>query len=187
MTNVEARMTEFELRASSFELRHSSFSTMQSFLFETSSEPTINLPGYPAAFSPCLRYRYAWWRVWNRVETPRLVMWVLLHPSTADADDDPTTGRCLDESRARGFDGMCACNLFAHRSPDTDAMKAEWDAVGDDNDYWLVRVAEWCERIVCDWGADGAHQNRDQAVLTLFRSLNREVAVIPSPSGRGLG
>ena len=115
---------------------------MQSLLFETAPEPTIDLPGHPSVFSPCQGYRYTLWRVWNAVEKPRLVMWILLHPLSAEADDEAAIVGCVNDSRACGFDGMCVCNLFAFRAAHAEAMKAQRDAVGDDNDYWLVQVAE---------------------------------------------
>lgn len=56
-----------------------------------------------AVLSPCGLYRYRLERSWGA--GPR-ICWVMLNPSTADADtDDPTIRRCVRFSRDAGFDG----------------------------------------------------------------------------------
>ena len=58
--------------------------------------PTPRVPGWPCAFSPDRRYRYALWRHWGATEVPRYLMVVGLNPSTADeTKDDPTIRRCI--------------------------------------------------------------------------------------------
>ena len=42
------------------------------------------------------------------------VCWIMLNPSTADAEKlDPTNRRCLHFSQAWGYGGMSVVNLFA--------------------------------------------------------------------------
>lgn len=60
-------------------------------------------------------YRYRLWRIWDQVK-PK-VMFIMLTPSTADADtDDPTIRRCIGFAKSSGFGGLYVGNLFAYRS-----------------------------------------------------------------------
>lgn len=44
-------------------------------------------------------------------------MFIMLTPSTADADtDDPTIRRCIGFAKSSGFGGLYVGNLFAYRS-----------------------------------------------------------------------
>ncbi len=48
-----------------------------------------------AVFSPCGKYRCWLTRDWGPVNSPR-VLWILMNPSTADAEhNDPTITRCI--------------------------------------------------------------------------------------------
>jgi hypothetical protein len=47
-------------------------------------------------------------------------------------------------------------------------MMADPDPVGPENDAWLRRAAERCEKIVAAWGAGGKFQARANAVAQLF-------------------
>ncbi|WP_239508926.1 DUF1643 domain-containing protein, partial [Stenotrophomonas maltophilia] len=48
---------------------------------------------------------------------PLSCMFVMLNPSTADADlDDPTIRRCVGFAKALKFDQLSVVNLFAYRA-----------------------------------------------------------------------
>ena len=75
------------------------------------------LTGTGAVFSPCERYRYKLWRVWDPARPLGLVMFLMLNPSTAtDAEDDPTIRRCIGYARSWGYGGLYVGNLFAYRA-----------------------------------------------------------------------
>src|SRR5262245_13227298 len=107
-----------------------------------------------AELSPCGRYRYALTRTWG--DPKKVVCWVMLNPSTADADqDDPTIRRCLGFSRAWGAGGLVVVNLFALRATDPDQLRIAADPVGPDNDSHLSTAA-FGRLVVAAWGARGA-------------------------------
>lgn len=111
-----------------------------------------------AVISPCGKYRYRLWRKWAASERMP-VLWVMLNPSTADANvDDPTIKRCMAFSQRWGYGAMWVGNLFAYRSTDPDAMlKLHRDeAQGPDNRKHLYAMASQSALTVAAWGNPGA-------------------------------
>ena len=122
-------------------------------------------------FSPDRRHRYGLVHRWNPLFGDKLILWIGLNPSTADeAKLDPTLTRIASFSKRAGFDGFWMANLFALRTPYPEEMMADPDPVGPENDAWLRRAAERCEKIVAAWGAGGKFQARADAVARLFAS-----------------
>lgn len=104
-----------------------------------------------AYLSECGRFRYSLSRVWDH-EGPR-VCWLMLNPSTADANvDDPTIRKCVKFSRRLGYGGMVAVNLYAYRATDPEDLHDAEDPVGPEN----VRYIEAALRQTCGsiaaWG-----------------------------------
>lgn len=67
-----------------------------------------------ADISPDGRYRYTLWRRW--AEGIPLVF-VMLNPSTADANvDDPTIRRCISFAKREGFGAIEVINLYPYRA-----------------------------------------------------------------------
>jgi hypothetical protein len=124
-----------------------------------------------AVFSACDAYRYRLWRKWS--EGRRMMMGLLLNPSTADArKNDPTVNRMEIRARSMGFDGLYIGNAFAFKSTDPTVMLAyQGDPVGPENDQHILAMAEESELIVCGWGKDGVHQGRQEALLTLMKGF----------------
>lgn len=78
--------------------------------------------GRGAVFSACGRYRYRLWREWSGAAST--CTFVMLNPSTADAEkDDPTIRRCIGFAQRWGFGGIEVVNLFAWRSTDPEELK----------------------------------------------------------------
>jgi len=101
--------------------------------------------------SECQTYRYRLWRIWDEVK-PK-VMFIMLNPSTADADiDDPTIRRCIGFAKSWGFGGLYVGNLFAYRSTQPNGLLEPDDAVGIDNNYHLQEMSKECEIAICAWG-----------------------------------
>lgn len=100
-------------------------------------------------------YRYLLTRYWDYLLPP--VVWVMLNPSTADAEvDDRTIGRCTEFARAWGYGGIVVVNLYAYRATAPKDMLAAADPVGPENDWHLAHAFESALLIggivVCGWG-----------------------------------
>ncbi len=93
-----------------------------------------------AVLSECARYRYRLDRAWERDDHGLgTVTWVMLNPSTADADvDDPTIRRCIGFSKAWGYNALTVVNLFAWRATSPRDLCAVEDPVGPDNEAHLI-------------------------------------------------
>jgi hypothetical protein len=108
-----------------------------------------------AALSPDGLYRYYLSRRWGPGNP---AVFVMLNPSTADAEqDDPTIRRCIGFARTWGHDGLFVVNLYALRSTDAAALWTADDPVGPDNDAWIRDIALAAQHVgapvVAAWGA----------------------------------
>lgn len=107
-----------------------------------------------AWLSHCGRYRYNLRRVWDAAR-PR-VCFVMLNPSTADAEqDDPTIRRCIRFARDWGYGSLEVVNLSPVRSPKPDDIARLWP---ERTHYQTNRgeIAAACKRadlVVLAWGA----------------------------------
>ena len=129
------------------------------------------LTRHAATLSPCERYRYSLSRSWG---TGPLMGFVMLNPSTADAEmDDPTIRRCLGFARREGAGGIMVGNLFAWRSTSPAALYRTADIIGPRNDTTLRDIATTARvngaPVVCAWGAHEAARTRATRVLSLLR------------------
>lgn len=106
-----------------------------------------------AKISSCGKYRFNLSRIWN--PGLKAVTFVMLNPSTADADlDDPTVRRCIGLAKSWGYGAIHVVNLFAYRSTDPANLKDldEWERIGARNPH---HVADFCyksEIVVLGWG-----------------------------------
>jgi hypothetical protein len=115
-----------------------------------------------AWFDPRRRYRYLLWRAWG--DAGRLVLFILLNPSTADQDtNDPTVERCERRALAWGFDGLLVANLFALRTADPRMLREVGAPIGPRNDTAILLAQRLAGLTICGWGAHGAYRCRGQA------------------------
>ena len=85
-----------------------------------------------AVISQDNKYRYQLSRIWDN-EKPT-VLFIMLNPSTADADaDDPTIRRVVNFAKSWGYGGVFVGNLYAFRSTDPKGLKHTEDPVGEEN------------------------------------------------------
>ena len=124
-----------------------------------------------AKLSACRKYRYALWRTWD--DSMGKVMFIGLNPSTADETvDDRTIKRCISYAQQWGYGGIIMGNLFAFRTPNPDEMKSSKSPVGEENDYWLKRLANDAELVVGMWGNSGKFLGRSEEVVAMFPNLH---------------
>lgn len=123
-----------------------------------------------AVISECGRYRYRL----QRGDGPRRLGFVMLNPSTADADvDDPTIRRCRSFALREGYHGIDVVNLYGLRATDPKQLLDEGvDVFGPDNAQHVAEFAHthrgsW---VVCAWGAltDPLHRVAALGVATLL-------------------
>ena len=94
-----------------------------------SSTPDLFQPSQSGAIlSPCGRYRYRLERRWDAGPTACFIM---LNPSTADANhDDPTIRRCIGFAKREGCGGLVVVNLFSYRATDPRALLEDRNPLG---------------------------------------------------------
>lgn len=130
-----------------------------------------------AVISACGTYRYWLWRQWDNALP--LLGWVMLNPSTADAQtDDPTIRRCKGFARSWGFGGIIVRNLYALRSTHPGILDRHPDPIGPSNDAELACCHEQPLTVMA-WGAF-APRERAQSIAA---RLLCDAAQIPG-SGR---
>lgn len=130
-----------------------------------------------AVISPCGTYRYRLERTWDADE-PK-VAFIMLNPSTADAEkDDPTIRRCIGFAKSWGFGGLIVGNLFALRATDPRELYSYSDPIGPDNNAHLRAIGMCAEQIVCAWGAHGSLHDRASGVAAMLDAYNLSALTI---------
>jgi len=130
-----------------------------------------------AEFSDCGTYRYALRR---RNPIPirwvRPILFIMLNPSTADAEkNDPTIRRCIYFAGRLGGSELTVVNLFALRSTDPKKLLTHPEPIGPLNDEAIKREMDKASVIVLAWGANKAAKKRGMELLesidhqTMFR------------------
>lgn len=104
-----------------------------------------------ANISDCGTYRYSLWRYFKTGEGQ--ATFVMLNPSTADAEEnDPTIRRCMDYAARWGFQRLEVVNLFAQRTTDPGKLWQSREAVGPNNDLHIGIALRRSQLVVCAWG-----------------------------------
>lgn len=125
-----------------------------------------------AVISPCKTYRYLLGRDWDTGKP--WGAFVMLNPSTADAEkDDPTIRRCISFARREGWGGLVVANLFAFRATSPKIMLAADYPIGPDNDTHLEATLKDACAVICAWGINGAFMGRD----AVFRNMSERLGV----------
>lgn len=119
-----------------------------------------------AQISPCEKYRFSLWRVWN--ESLPHIAFVGLNPSTADAtQDDPTIRRCRGFAKSHGFGAMTMLNLWAYRATDPKDISGRVTNEEEINLDTISRIVTGVARVCAVWGSHPMAFARQDAVLPL--------------------
>lgn len=141
-----------------------------------------------AQISPDGRYRYLLWREWRGTHHPANWRWmgakdgageplgepesclfVMLNPSTADAEkDDATIRRCVAFAASWQYERLEVVNLFAYRTPSPAELMAltdRDDPVGRKNLEAFGRATARAKLIVCAWGHHGDYLGQADTAL----------------------
>lgn len=110
-------------------------------------------PDRSATISDCGKYRYSLERATGTLGYN--LAWLMLNPSTADADrDDPTIRKVVGFTRRNGFGVALVVNLFAYRATDPKDCRAHLaEAEGEWNRKAILEAADISNAVVCAWGA----------------------------------
>jgi hypothetical protein len=129
-----------------------------------------------ATISPCGQFRYRLGRRWGSGLT---LLFVMLNPSTADADqDDPTIRRCIGFAQSHGCDGIEVVNLYAYRATKPADLKRAGYPVGPENDGHISAAACDAGAICVAWGANAANLSRPAEVLRLLRGGGHQIMAL---------
>ena len=142
-----------------------------------------------AVLSACGTYRWSLSRWWG---PGPILPWIMLNPSTADADiDDPTLHRIIGFSWRWGFDGLLVFNVFPFRSPKPAALQ-DWLRWGERQDWHArdVTLENWqyaaghlatYDAAIAAWGAQPGRlgQEAELGAESLVDAINDPEQVRP--------
>jgi hypothetical protein len=130
-----------------------------------------------AILSKDRKYRYVLSRIWD--ESKSMVMIIGLNSSTADeTENDPTIIRCINFAKSWGYGGIYMLNLFGFRATLPKDMFNAKEPIGKDNDKYIKKYSNICDKVICAWGNNGNYLNRSKEVLskinnTYYLKLNK--------------
>ena len=123
-----------------------------------------------AVISSCGLYRYLLRRSWDH-NRPR-ALFIMLNPSTADAEvDDATIRSCKRLSVALGYGSFEVINLFGWRATDPRELETAEDPVGPENERISEAAVARCDVAICAWGAHPMATTRGARVRGMVRSM----------------
>jgi hypothetical protein len=119
-----------------------------------------------AVISACGKYRYYLCR--NIAGGGgRAATFIMLNPSTADAEcDDPTIRKCVGFARTWGCGLLHVVNLFGFRATQPTELRTVRNPVGSRNREFVQRAVGMTDGpVVCAWGIHGGYLAQDEIVL----------------------
>ena len=126
---------------------------------------------------------FRWWLTRRWRPGGRVLIFLGLNPSRADAErDDPTLRRLIGFAGDWGYDALVVVNLFARISASPSVLRRSSDPIGLDNDTALLR---WCQlwahqeawALWCGWGNGGGRFDRAQQVMDLLQPVVQQRSV----------
>lgn len=125
-----------------------------------------------AIISECGKYRYALSRNWGSGQ--EFVCFIMLNPSTADAEkDDPTIRRCISFARTWGYSNLEVVNLFAWRTPYPGDFRNVADPVGPDNGGYVLEALTGATVVIAAWGGLEMARPRAREVVKMTEQIRK--------------
>ncbi len=110
--------------------------------------------------------KYRYWLERDKGSNP--LVFVMLNPSTADAElDDPTIRRCRRFAADNGYTGIVVVNLYAYRATKPKDLFSADDPIGQENDNY-ISTAALINDVCCAWGAN-ADKDRAAEVVKNYQ------------------
>lgn len=126
-----------------------------------------------AKISKCGRYREWLIREWDANLSK--VNFIMLNPSTADADkDDPTINKCMRFAKKWGYGGIIVTNIFDFRATDPEEMLKSKQPSSENNIFNCLSIARQTELVVCAWGNKGLYKKRGLTMLKALKNYGVE-------------
>lgn len=98
------------------------------------------------------KYRYLLSRTWDEDLPP--AVFIMLNPSTADAEaDDPTIKRCINFAKAWDCGGIKVVNVFAYRATNPKELFKAQNPIGIENERHIRESIINPGLIVLAWGS----------------------------------
>lgn len=121
-----------------------------------------------AVISDCGKYRYLLRRAWDHTK-PR-ALFVMLNPSTADAEvDDATIRSCIRLSKTWSFGSFEVVNLFGLRATDPAEIAKAADPFGPKIGDVMDAAINRCDVVICAWGAHPMAERRARDITSWVR------------------
>lgn len=134
-----------------------------------------------AVLSECGTYRYRLWREWRDAPT---CLWIMLNPSTADAEtDDATIRRCVGFADRWGAGRIEVVNLYPLRATQPRDLwehpTPEGPAYGSANRAQIEAVLRGgVSRVVAGWGNNAPRGPAMQKVLLIAQRYGHVVSAL---------
>jgi hypothetical protein len=104
-----------------------------------------------AVISDCGRYRYRLER--HGLGGTGAIAWVMVNPSTADAEqDDATIRKVIGFSDRLGAGWAIVGNVFGYRATNVRELRHVEDAHGPENDAYLRQIMSDAPTVIVAWG-----------------------------------
>ena len=127
-----------------------------------------------ALISKCRRYRYVLTREFGGDPT---CLFIMLNPSSADADhDDPTIRRCIGFAKRGGFGRLEVVNLYAFRTASPSTLFTALHPVGPDNGSEIREALGRADMVIAAWGNNAdVNSGRVSKVMALIERSGKPV------------
>ncbi|TYR79358.1 DUF1643 domain-containing protein [Priestia megaterium] len=125
-----------------------------------------------AIFDETGTYRYSLTRKWSE-ENDRKVTFILAYPNHANEyKEDPAVRKCVELAKKWGFGSLEIVHLFSYQTDHISFLRTltKQEAVGVNNDYYLLSAIEHVDLIIAAWGDYGSLYNRQDEIKQYIKN-----------------